>query len=72
MEQFKGHPRLPKFAVPKGYDDMTFKPDLTAFNFGGAVAVELDIISDIWLVVRRCRFRVFYSQRLFHHAVELY
>ncbi|CAB4290721.1 unnamed protein product [Prunus armeniaca] len=50
MEQFKGQPRLPKFALPKGYD-ITFKPDLTACSFGGAVAVELDIISDIWLVV---------------------
>ncbi|OMO83998.1 hypothetical protein CCACVL1_11047, partial [Corchorus capsularis] len=29
MEQFKGQPRLPKFAVPKRYD-IRLKPDLPA------------------------------------------
>ncbi|BFG18649.1 hypothetical protein CerSpe_049230 [Prunus speciosa] len=50
MEQFKGHPRLPKFAVPKRYD-ITLKPDLTACSFGGSVAVHLDIVSDTRFIV---------------------
>ncbi|CAB4266557.1 unnamed protein product [Prunus armeniaca] len=50
MEQFKGHPRLPKWY------DITLKPDLTACSFGGSVAVHLDIVCR---PLRRCRFRVF-------------
>ncbi|CAL2233733.1 unnamed protein product [Prunus armeniaca] len=50
MEQFKGQPRLPKFAVPKGYD-IRLKPDLTACNFGGSVAVDLDIVADTRFIV---------------------
>ncbi|KAI5354182.1 hypothetical protein L3X38_007077 [Prunus dulcis] len=50
MEQFKGQPRLPKFAVPKRYD-IRLKPDLTACKFGGSVAVDLDIVADTRFIV---------------------
>lgn len=43
MDQFKGKPRLPKFAVPKRYD-LRLKPDLVAHRFAGSVAVHLDIV----------------------------
>ncbi|KAK2644944.1 hypothetical protein Ddye_020139 [Dipteronia dyeriana] len=43
MEQFKGQPRLPKFAVPKRYD-LNLKPDLTTCKFTGSVAVDIDIV----------------------------
>lgn len=45
MEQFKGQPRLPKFAVPKRYS-IRLKPDLIACKFAGSVAIDLDIVSD--------------------------
>ncbi|KAL6215277.1 hypothetical protein ACLB2K_014708 [Fragaria x ananassa] len=50
MEQFKGQPRLPKFAVPKRYD-VTLKPDLSACKFAGSVAIDLDIVSDTAFIV---------------------
>lgn len=50
MEQFKGQPRLPKFAVPKRYD-IRLKPDLSACKFGGSVAVDLDIVDDTRFIV---------------------
>ncbi|XP_068324437.1 aminopeptidase M1-like [Pyrus communis] len=50
MEQFKGQPRLPKFAVPKRYD-VKLKPDLAACKFGGSVAIDLDIVADTKFVV---------------------
>ncbi|KAL5559479.1 hypothetical protein UlMin_035690 [Ulmus minor] len=50
MEQFKGQPRLPKFAVPKRYSiDLT--PDLTSCKFSGSVSVDLDIVSDTSFIV---------------------
>ncbi|XP_059453182.1 aminopeptidase M1-like [Corylus avellana] len=50
MEQFKGQPRLPKFAVPKRYD-LRLKPDLSACKFAGSVAVDLDIVADTNFIV---------------------
>ncbi|PNY15161.1 puromycin-sensitive aminopeptidase-like protein, partial [Trifolium pratense] len=44
MDQFKGQPRLPKFAVPNRYD-IRLKPDLIACRFSGSVSVNLDIVT---------------------------
>ncbi|KAK2965607.1 hypothetical protein RJ640_008448 [Escallonia rubra] len=43
IEQFKGQPRLPTFAVPKRYD-LTIKTDLSACNFSGTVLIRLSIL----------------------------
>ncbi|KAK6162011.1 hypothetical protein DH2020_001852 [Rehmannia glutinosa] len=48
--QFKGQPRLPKFAIPKRYD-LKLKPDLTACKFSGAVQISVDVISDTKFLV---------------------
>ncbi|KAK6119706.1 hypothetical protein DH2020_046552 [Rehmannia glutinosa] len=48
--QFKGQPRLPKFAIPKRYD-LILKPDLTACKFSGAVQISVDVISDTKFLV---------------------
>ncbi|KAL0330674.1 UNVERIFIED_CONTAM: Aminopeptidase M1 [Sesamum angustifolium] len=48
--QFRGQPRLPKFAIPKRYD-LKLKPDLTAFKFAGAVQISVDVVSDTKLLV---------------------
>ncbi|KAM4080003.1 hypothetical protein ACJW30_09G159100 [Castanea mollissima] len=50
MEEFKGHPRLPKFAVPKRYD-IRLKPNLTTCKFVGSVAIELKIVADTSFIV---------------------
>ncbi len=50
MEQFKGQPRLPKFAVPKRYG-IHLKPDLSACKFAGSVAIDLDIVADTKYIV---------------------
>lgn len=50
MEQFKGQPRLPKFAVPKRYD-IRLKPDLTTCKFDGSVAIDVDVVSDTKFIV---------------------
>ncbi|XP_009334713.2 aminopeptidase M1-like isoform X1 [Pyrus x bretschneideri] len=50
MEQFKGQPRLPKFAVPKRYD-IKLKPDLAACKFGGSVDIDLDVVADTKFIV---------------------
>ncbi|EYU20325.1 hypothetical protein ABFS82_01G010500 [Erythranthe guttata] len=42
--QFKGQPRLPKFAIPKRYD-LKLKPDLAACKFSGAVQISVNIVS---------------------------
>lgn len=44
-EQFRGQPRLPKFASPKRYD-LRLKPDLEACKFSGAVDIDVDVTSD--------------------------
>ncbi|KAM7490579.1 hypothetical protein LguiA_033500 [Lonicera macranthoides] len=49
-EQFKGQPRLPKFAVPKRYD-LNLKPDLVACKFAGAVDISVDIVADTKFIV---------------------
>jgi puromycin-sensitive aminopeptidase len=43
-EQFRGQPRLPKFATPRRYD-LRLTPDLDACAFSGSVAVSLDVAS---------------------------
>ncbi|KAK4388721.1 Aminopeptidase M1 [Sesamum angolense] len=48
--QFRGQPRLPKFAIPKRYD-LKLKPDLTAFKFAGAVQISVDVVSDTKFLV---------------------
>lgn len=48
--QFKGQPRLPKFAVPKRYD-LKLKPDLTACKFSGAVQISIDIVTETKFLV---------------------
>ncbi|XP_075638807.1 aminopeptidase M1-like isoform X1 [Castanea sativa] len=50
MEEFKGQPRLPKFAVPKRYD-IRLKPNLTTCKFAGSVAIELKIVADTNFIV---------------------
>jgi len=50
MDQFKGEPRLPKFAVPKRYD-LRLNPDLIACTFIGTVAIDLDIVADTRFIV---------------------
>ncbi|EEF46103.1 puromycin-sensitive aminopeptidase, putative [Ricinus communis] len=50
MDQFKGQPRLPKFAVPKRYD-IRIKPDLSACTFSGTVSVDLEIVSNTKFIV---------------------
>lgn len=42
--QFRGQPRLPKFAIPKRYD-LKLKPDLAACKFAGAVQISVDVVS---------------------------
>ncbi|KAL7001775.1 AP-1 complex subunit mu-1-like [Sarracenia purpurea var. burkii] len=49
-EQFKGQPRLPKFAVPKRYD-INLKPDLISCKFAGAVQIFVDIVADTNFIV---------------------
>lgn len=44
MDQFKGQPRLPKFAVPNRYD-IRLKPDLIECRFAGSVSVNLNIVT---------------------------
>ncbi|KAM0950190.1 putative membrane alanyl aminopeptidase [Dioscorea sansibarensis] len=43
LNQFKGHARLPDFAIPKRYD-LTLKPDLFACSFSGTVRIVLDVL----------------------------
>ncbi|XP_030944646.1 aminopeptidase M1-like isoform X2 [Quercus lobata] len=50
MEQLKGQPRLPKFAVPKRYD-IWLKPNLSTCKFAGSVAIELNIVADTSFIV---------------------
>ncbi|XWS72411.1 hypothetical protein CRYUN_Cryun02cG0037700 [Craigia yunnanensis] len=50
MEQFKGQPRIPKFAIPKRYD-IRLKPDLSACKFARSVSIDLDIVADTRFIV---------------------
>ncbi|KAE8678719.1 Aminopeptidase M1 [Hibiscus syriacus] len=47
---FKGQPRLPRFAVPKRYD-IQLKPDLATCKFGGNVSIDVDIVADTRFIV---------------------
>lgn len=49
-QQFRGQPRLPKFASPKRYD-LWLKPDLDACKFSGSVDIDVDVISDTKFLV---------------------
>ncbi|CAL5421917.1 unnamed protein product [Camellia sinensis] len=49
-EQFKGQPRLPKFAVPKRYD-INLKPDLVTCKFAGAVKITVDVVTGTKFIV---------------------
>ncbi|XP_044464976.1 aminopeptidase M1 [Mangifera indica] len=50
MDQFKGQPRLPKFAVPKRYD-IFLNPDLNSCRFTGSVSIDLDIVETTRFIV---------------------
>lgn len=50
IDQFKGQPRLPKFAAPKRYD-LKLKPDLSACKFIGTVEIELQITDQTKFIV---------------------
>ncbi|KAK9274299.1 hypothetical protein L1049_019113 [Liquidambar formosana] len=50
MEQYRGQPRLPKFAVPKRYD-IRLKPDLVVCKFTASVGIDLDIVDDTAFIV---------------------
>lgn len=61
MDQFKGQPRLPKFALPKRYD-IYLKPDLCLCKFSGSVSIDIDILSDTRFLVLNA------ADLLVHHA----
>ena len=44
IDQFKGQPRLPKFALPKRYD-IKLNPDLVSCKFSGLVSIDVDVVS---------------------------
>ncbi|KAG6391170.1 hypothetical protein SASPL_148922 [Salvia splendens] len=48
--QFRGQPRLPKFATPKRYD-LKLNPDLSACKFTGSVQISVDVVSDTKFLV---------------------
>ncbi|PIN22297.1 Puromycin-sensitive aminopeptidase [Handroanthus impetiginosus] len=62
LEQFKGQPRLPEFAVPKHYD-LTIKLDLSACTFSGRVLIDVSIIGPT-------KFLVLNSLKLLIHQVS--
>ncbi|XP_021738945.1 aminopeptidase M1-like [Chenopodium quinoa] len=47
---FKGKPRLPKFASPKRYD-IRLKPNLQSCKFDGVVLIDVDVVSPTKLLV---------------------
>ncbi|CAH2040953.1 unnamed protein product [Thlaspi arvense] len=49
-EQFKGQPRLPKFAAPRRYD-IKLKPDLVTCKFSGAVEISVDVVAETKFIV---------------------
>ncbi|VVA94019.1 unnamed protein product [Arabis nemorensis] len=50
MSHFKGCSRLPEFAVPKKYN-LRLSPDLTAGDFAGTVAIDVDIVTATRFIV---------------------
>ncbi|EOY27183.1 Aminopeptidase M1, putative [Theobroma cacao] len=69
IEQFKGQPRLPKFAIPKRYD-LYLKLDLSACTFSGLVHVDLSIVEPTkFIVLNACELvvrQVFFTNSLNH------
>lgn len=49
-QQFRGQPRLPKFASPRRYD-LWLKPDLDACKFSGSVDIDVYVSSDTKILV---------------------
>uniref|UniRef100_A0A7N0VB99 Aminopeptidase n=1 Tax=Kalanchoe fedtschenkoi TaxID=63787 RepID=A0A7N0VB99_KALFE len=49
-EQFRGHLRLPNFAVPRRYD-LRLKPDLVALNFSGTVKIDVHVVAETSFLV---------------------
>lgn len=50
VEEFKGRPRLPRFALPRRYD-LTIALDLVRSNFSGAVEITIDVVSSTRFLV---------------------
>ncbi|XP_074565090.1 aminopeptidase M1-B-like [Curcuma longa] len=44
VEQFKGQPRLPKFAIPRSYN-LSISVDFSNFTFLGVIEITIDIVS---------------------------
>ncbi|KAB2029134.1 hypothetical protein ES319_D05G142700v1 [Gossypium barbadense] len=69
IEQFKGQPRLPKFAIPKRYD-LYLKLDLSACTFSGLVHINLSIVETTkFIVLNACELvvhQVFFTTSLNH------
>ncbi|KHG26005.1 Puromycin-sensitive aminopeptidase [Gossypium arboreum] len=69
IEQFKGQPRLPKFAIPKRYD-LYLKLDLSACTFSGSVHINLSIVETTkFIVLNACELvvhEVFFTTSLNH------
>ncbi|KAK9022672.1 hypothetical protein V6N11_002919 [Hibiscus sabdariffa] len=68
IEQFKGQPRLPKFAIPKSYD-LYLRLDLSACTFSGLVNINLSILdSTKYVVLNACELSV--HQVLFTNSLN--
>ncbi|XWS16195.1 hypothetical protein CRYUN_Cryun34aG0064300 [Craigia yunnanensis] len=69
LEQFKGKPRLAKFAIPKRYD-LYLKLDLSACTFSGLVHINLCIVEPTkFIVLNACELavnQVFFTNSLNH------
>ncbi|KAJ8484960.1 hypothetical protein OPV22_017445 [Ensete ventricosum] len=50
VEEFKGRPRLPRFALPRQYD-LTIALDLVCSTFSGAVEIAIDVVSSTRFLV---------------------
>ncbi|RRT34765.1 hypothetical protein B296_00046625 [Ensete ventricosum] len=50
VEEFKGRPRLPRFALPRQYD-LTIALDLVRSTFSGAVEIAIDVVSSTRFLV---------------------
>ncbi|XVE51898.1 hypothetical protein DITRI_Ditri02bG0077800 [Diplodiscus trichospermus] len=71
IEQFKGQPRLPKFAIPKRYD-LYLKLDLYACTFSGLLHINLSIGEPTkFIVLNACELvvhQVFFTNSLNHRC----
>lgn len=50
VEEFKGRPRLPRFALPRRYD-LTIALDLVRSTFSGAVEIAINVVSSTRFLV---------------------